>query len=87
MLLPDKHISFAESLLGFGAFVLESVARQPITIDNLWRNFQSDAASYPAFQSFDNLVLAVDALFALGLIQMNDAGELHRNRSKAVLCA
>jgi len=86
VLLPDKHISFAESLLGLGAFVIENV-NQPVTVDNLWRMFQRQAATYPAFQTFDNMVLALDALFALGLIEMNDAGELRRHRPEAALCA
>jgi hypothetical protein len=86
VLLPDKHISFAESLLGLGAFVMENVS-QPTTVDNLWRTFQRQAVNYPAFQTFDNLVLALDALFALGLIEMNDVGELRRNRKEAALCA
>lgn len=86
MLLPDKHISFAESLLGLGAFVMENVA-QPITVDNLWRVFQRKSTSYPAFQTFDNMVLALDALFALGMIQINAAGELYRHRPEVALCA
>ena len=86
MLLPDKHISFAESLLGLGTFVMENLA-QPTTVDNLWRVFQRQASSYPAFQNFDNLVLALDALFALGLIQMDAAGELYRKDPEAALCA
>lgn len=85
MLLPDKHISFAESLLGLGAFIVENVT-QPVTIDTLWRSFQRQAATYPAYHSFDNMVLALDALFALGLLEMNDAGELCRQRRETVLC-
>ncbi|MES2354594.1 MAG: ABC-three component system middle component 6 [Pseudomonadota bacterium] len=79
MLLPDKHISFAESLIGLGSFVLESL-KSPKTIDILWRNFESvRGQEYPAFHSFDNLVLAVDALFALGAIDLTDDGELKRS--------
>lgn len=86
MLLPDKHISFAESLLGLGSFVLENV-KQPITIDNLWRNFQRQAVAYPAFHTFDNMLLAIDALFALDLIEINEAGELIKPHKKTALCA
>jgi hypothetical protein len=88
MLLPDKHISFAESLLGLGAFVLDSV-KKPITIDNLWRNFEkAQGAEYPAFHSFDNLLLAVDALYALKAINLNEDGELEYTRNNEQrLCA
>lgn len=88
MLLPDKHISFAESLLGLGAFVLDSV-KNPITIDGLWRNFEkAQGVEYPAFHSFDNLLLAVDTLYALKAIDINEYGELERTRNvEQQLCA
>lgn len=88
MLLPDKHISFAESLLGLGTFVLDSV-KKPITIDNLWRNFEkAQGVEYPAFHSFDNLLLAVDALYAIKAININEYGELERaEKVEQQLCA
>lgn len=79
MFLPDKHISFAESLLGLGHFVLENI-QTPITIDNLWRNFEKiQGTDYPAYHSFDNMVLAVDALYAIGAIELDCEGQLRRN--------
>lgn len=87
MLLPDKHISFAESLLGLGYFVLDGV-KNPITVDNLWRNFEKiQGVDYPAFHSFDNLVLAVDVLYALGAIDLNEDGQLKRNKDWHQQCA
>jgi hypothetical protein len=88
MLLPDKHISFAESLLGLGTFVLDNV-KNPITIDNLWRNFEKvQGVEYPAFHSFDNLLLAVDTLYALKAINLNENGELeHTINEERQLCA
>ncbi|MDO9204069.1 ABC-three component system middle component 6 [Methylotenera sp.] len=81
MLLPDKHISFAESLLGLGHFVLESL-QTPITIDNLWRNFEKiQGLEYPAYHSFDNLVLAVDVLYALGALELDKEGLLKRSET------
>jgi hypothetical protein len=87
MLLPDKHISFAESLLGLGYFVLNN-AKNPTTIDNMWRNFEKlQGVDYPAFHSFDNLVLAVDVLYALGAIDLDEDGQLKRNKIERQLCA
>lgn len=69
MLMPDKHIRFAESLVGLGSFVLE-VLDEPKTIDELWillgRHEASD--TFPAAHSFENLVLTIDALFAIGAL-------------------
>ena len=69
MLMPDKHIRLAESLLGLGAYLLDVLA-EPQTVDQLWQRFKSDrqAGRYPVNQSFENMVLALDALYAVGAI-------------------
>lgn len=74
MLMPDKHIRFAESLLGLGSFVLESLD-QPRTIDELWALFGRHRISgkYLAPHSFENLVLAVDALYAIGAVAEDES--------------
>ncbi|MDH1264665.1 ABC-three component system middle component 6 [Pseudomonas sp. GD03944] len=86
MLMPAKHISFAESLLGFGSFILEKVV-EPITLDQLWRAFERESSKYPAYQSFDNMLLALDALYAFGAIDLNAHGEIVRLRKDVVSCA
>ncbi|WP_426778799.1 ABC-three component system middle component 6 [Pseudomonas aeruginosa] len=86
MLLPAKHITLAESLLGFGSHLLSKL-NEPMTIDQLWRNFERDAKNYPAYQNFDNLILALDALYAFGAITINESGELMRKKSEASKCA
>lgn len=80
MLMPDKHIRFAESLLGLGSFVLDSLG-EPKTIDELWGEFcrARKKEAFPAPHSFENLVMAVDALYALGtLTEINQSGVLRR---------
>lgn len=77
MLLPDKHIKLAESLLGFGSFALEALD-EPKTIDTLWSEFQQiyNEGDFPAYHSFENLVLAVDFLFWIGAVTEQDNGSL-----------
>jgi hypothetical protein len=77
MLLPQKHIRIAESLLGLGSFVLQSLSR-PKTIDVIWREFQEvcDTSEFPAYHSFESLILSVDFLFAIGAIDLNTDGKL-----------
>lgn len=78
--MPDKHVRFAESLLGLGSFVLEALD-EPRTIDELWALFGRHlrAGKYPARHSFENLVLAVDALYAIGaLTEDRQSGVLSR---------
>lgn len=75
MLMPDKHIKFSESLLGLGSHVLEALVI-PQTIDDLWHNFCKvrNMGNYPAQHSFENLVLAVDMLYAIGVVEELDQG-------------
>jgi hypothetical protein len=79
MLLPAKHVKIAESIVGFGSFVLSSLT-EPQTIDTLWIKFISirDTDIYPAYQSFDNLILAVDFLYAIGAVSIDSKGRLSR---------
>ena len=78
MLMPDKHIKFSESLFGLGGFVLENLSG-PQTIDDLWEEFcrARNREAYPSPHSFENLVLAVDVLFAIGAIaEIDQSGVL-----------
>lgn len=80
MLMPDKHIRFSESLLGLGSFLLESLM-SPRTIDDLWIDYGKARMSgkYPAPHTFENLVLAVDVLFAIGAVEeLDQSGVLRR---------
>lgn len=80
MLMPDKHIRFAESLIGLGSFVLESLD-QPRSIDELWVIFgrHRQSGQYHAPHSFENLVLAVDVLYAIGAVTEDEpSGVLSR---------
>jgi len=80
MLMPDKHIKFAESLLGLGSFVLDALTA-PQTIDDLWDRYSKarKAGEYPAPHTFENLVLAVDLLFAIGAVyELDNSGVLQR---------
>jgi len=77
MLMPDKHIRLSESLIGFGAYILGKLDR-PKTVDKLWAEFESerDSERFPAHQSFDNLILTLGFLYAIGAVEMNRDGSL-----------
>jgi hypothetical protein len=79
MLLPDKHIKLAESLLGLGGFVLQALAA-PKPIEILWKELlkTSETDQLPAYHSFENLVLTVDFLFSIGALSMDRSGRLTR---------
>ncbi|WP_460383376.1 ABC-three component system middle component 6 [Pseudomonas amygdali] len=86
MFLPAKHITFAESLLGLGSFVLAKLS-EPMTVDQVWRVFERDSKNYPSYQNFENLVLAIDALYAIGVVSINEYGELERREVDVSICA
>ena len=77
MLLPDKHITIAQSLIGLGGFALERLSK-PKTIDSLWSEFQevNNTPLFPAYHTFENLVLAIDFLFIIGTIKDDGNGKL-----------
>lgn len=86
MVLPDKHIGFSESLLGLGSFILEMLFK-PKNVDTLWQDLKNTQNSDKMFTShnFENLVLSVDILFAIGLIAINDNGHLMKTSPKNII--
>lgn len=77
MILPKKHISIEESLFGYGAYLLQHINKQT-TVDNLWKIYLNEYQSslYNTKFSFDQFVITLDYLFAIGAIETNDKGEL-----------
>ena len=78
MILPSKHISNAESLLGLGGLILSCLADKPQTLNSIWSNYSQayERQLYPAYHSFDHIVLATDLLYILGAIQINKKGDI-----------
>jgi hypothetical protein len=75
MILPTKHISPLDSLLGVGALILQSLKGEK-TITQLW----DEMRTVPQIATFDRLVLGLDLLFAMELIEL-DGGIIVRTRS------
>jgi hypothetical protein len=78
-LLPEKHVRTSECLLGLGALVLASIATAPKSLDTLWDDLKQLAPvkrRVHGSMTFDSLVLAVDFLFAVGAVRLNDEGLL-----------
>lgn len=87
MLLPDKHISFRESIIGFGTTILSFLDR-PLTIEQIWKTYQRENPNNNAIHGFDILVLTLDVLFAIDVISISESGEIARsNRGEKKKCA
>lgn len=79
MLLPAKHIKLSESLLGLSGFVLDNL-NKPKTVDMLWNDLRIavERKEYPAQHTLENLLLSLDFLFLIGLVKLDENGEVSR---------
>jgi len=76
MILPSKHIKFSQSIIGLSGFLLTQL-EEPLTIDDLWVKYSNASVKrFPSFHDFDNVVLAVNLLFMIEAIQLDDNGKL-----------
>lgn len=77
MLLPEKHINLSESLWGLGGVILK-ILEKPKYFDDLLNDYQKidNSKSFPASHSINEVILALDLLFAIGAITKNEKGEL-----------
>jgi hypothetical protein len=69
MILPTKHTTIEQSLIGFGCYLLK-IMDENNTIDLLWQKYQTDFKTqiYPVKQTFDNLILTLVFLYTIEAI-------------------
>lgn len=81
MILPTKHLSQDRALLTLGARILQRLD-QPKTVSALWEELsrESEAGARPRALRYDGFVLALDLLFLMGTVQLQD-GRLARTMS------
>ncbi|WP_366949745.1 ABC-three component system middle component 6 [Geobacter sp.] len=82
MILPSKHLSQERALLTVGGRILQHL-RQPKTVSTLWEELTLRVENSPrstASLSYDGFVLALDLLYMISAIEMED-GLLARKRS------
>lgn len=68
MILPTKYVSTNECLLSAGAIILQHI-REPTMLSALWEKIKSQ----PSIQTYERFVLALDMLYILKLIDINDS--------------
>lgn len=78
MILPKKHLALEESLFGFGAYLLKHI-KEKQSVDKLWKTYLFEYKNniYEIRFSFDQYIITIDYLFAIGAIEMNDKGEIY----------
>ena len=66
MILPSKHISEEQSLLGVGAVVLKHLD-QPQTVTSLWEKLRNENV----VGTYERFVLALDMLYIAGGVSLS----------------
>lgn len=66
MILPSKHISEGEAMIGVGAVLLRHLEWQQ-TITSLWDKVRDE----PSVATFERFVLALDLLYIAGIIDLS----------------
>lgn len=66
MILPTKHISENQSLLGVGAILLRNL-EHPQTVTSLWNKVRDDQS----VGTYERYVLALDLLHIMGVINLS----------------
>lgn len=73
MILPSKHVTENESLIGIGAVLLNE-ANQPHTVTSLWESVRG----IKTVGTFERYVLALDMLYIIGALTLSN-GMIVRN--------
>ena len=74
MILPSKHLSQERALLTVGGRILQHL-RHPMTVSALWEELTHRVENPPYSTSplsYDGFVLALDLLYFIGAIEMED---------------
>lgn len=74
MILPTKHITLANSLLGVGALLLDRL-KKPKTVSTLWEKVRI----LPEVGTFERFSLALSFLYAIEAVELKD--DLLRRKS------
>ncbi len=70
MLLPNKTVSYKESIISRFPVVLKFISQKSVPVTELYQNLKKE------FSSICMFVQTLDCLYALGKIDLNSEGEL-----------
>lgn len=81
MILPSKHLKIYESLIFLSGIIIKMLSK-PLSVENIWQNIKkinnSEKKKYNTIYSFDKVIKAIDMLYILGLIKINEDGMLEK---------
>lgn len=77
MILPTKHLSVDESLLGSGAAILKELSR-PQTVSRLWDKVRGN----PIIGNFGRFSLTIDFLYSIDALEFKDQMLTRKGRNE-----
>lgn len=79
-ILPNKHIEMSKSLFGIGGIIL-GLLNKPSYIETCWNNYVTNYIDKKVVKyncTFDYFILAIDYLYTIGAVNMDNKGRLYR---------
>lgn len=76
MILPNKHLLSRDSLIGIGGLLLTKIGSGGTTVSKLWEEVRNRRE----VGTYDRFVLALDTLYLLGFINLEDGMLIMRER-------
>ncbi|MCO6007163.1 hypothetical protein NE236_19460 [Actinoallomurus purpureus] len=78
MIVPTKGVAPQRALLAVGAQIILATGTQPVTVTQAWRRLLTwrEEHNHQAPVSFWWFALALDVLYAMGLVDLDDRNEL-----------
>ncbi len=67
MILPSKHITEDQTLLGVGSVLLRQL-EQPQTVTSLWQKVRKNET----VGTYERFVLALDLIYIIGLVKLTN---------------
>lgn len=86
MLMPKKHINLSESLIGIGGMILTSLGKNIKMLDNIIievNQMIDDNKNKKIFNNSDGILLAIDYLYAIGVIDITEEGGIFNVLNRA----
>ncbi len=73
MILPSKHLSQERALLTVGSRILQHI-QEPMTVSALWERLRTheERTDSRRMIRYDRFVLALDLLFMIGVVSLED---------------
>lgn len=77
-IFPSKHVNLYDSTLGLSG-ILIGLMGKPTSVDALWAKFNliNNTKVCPSYHGHKDFVLALDVLFSMGAIRIDDEFNLH----------